>query len=74
MNIPIFKVGAVRRDHRKGEREMAKIFMVRIEDVDFDEIREKYGKESLQATDDEQAMKDFLVESGISEAQAWQIK
>jgi len=53
---------------------MAKIFMVRIEDVDFDEIREKYGKESLQATDDEQAMKDFLVESGISEAQAWQIK
>ncbi len=53
---------------------MAKIFMIRIEDTDFDEIREQYGKESLQATDDEQAIKDFMVDKGINGIQVWQIK
>jgi hypothetical protein len=53
---------------------MAKIFMIRIEDEDFAEVREKYGKESLQATDDEQAMQDFMANNGISKAQVWQVK
>jgi len=54
---------------------MAKIFLVRIEDEDFDAVREKYMKESRQGTDDEQVMKDFLKDKkGVRKAEVWQVK
>ncbi len=53
---------------------MAKIFVIRIEDTDFDEIREQYGKGVLQETDDEQVIKDFMAGNGIKHPKAWQIK
>ena len=53
---------------------MAKIFMVRIEDDDFDLLREKCGTESLQGTDDEQVVRDFMKACGVSRAQVWQVR
>ena len=53
-------------EEKQGGRSMAKIFIVRIEDGDFDALRQKYGKESLQGTDDEQAMEDFMKEKGVA--------
>jgi hypothetical protein len=53
---------------------MARIFMVRIEDDDFDVLREKCGKESLQGTDDEQVVRDFMKTYGVSKAQVWQVR
>jgi hypothetical protein len=54
---------------------MAKIFMVRIEDNDFDAVREQYMTESLQGTDDEQVMKDFMkAKKGVRDVQVWQVK
>ncbi len=54
---------------------MAKIFIVRIEEHDFDEIREKYMTESRQGTDDEQVMKDFIkAKKGVRDVQVWQVK
>ena len=54
---------------------MAKIFVVRIEDNDFDAVREKYMTESRQGTDDEQVMKDFLKDKkGVHNVQVWQVK
>jgi hypothetical protein len=54
---------------------MAKIFMVRIEDADFDAVRDKYMKESRQGTDDEQVMKDFMKDKkGVRDVQVWQVR
>ena len=53
---------------------MAKIFMVRIEDDDFDAVRDAYMKESRQGTDDEQVMRDFMkAKKGVRDVQVWQI-
>jgi hypothetical protein len=53
---------------------MARIFIVRIEDDDFDVLREEYGKESLQGTDDEQALTDFMKDHDVSKVQVWQVR
>ena len=53
---------------------MARIFMVRIEDDDFDLLREKCGKESLQGTDDEQVVRDFMRTYGVTGALVWQVQ
>jgi hypothetical protein len=54
---------------------MAKIFIVRIEDDDFDAVREKYMTESRQGTDDEQVMKDFMkAKKGVRDIEVWQVK
>jgi len=59
----------------KEKRDMAKIFIVRIEDDDFDAVREKYMTESRQGTDDEQVMKDFMkTKKGVHDVQVWQVK
>ena len=54
---------------------MAKIFIVRIEDHDFDAVREKFMTESRQGRDYEQVMKAFLKDKkGVHDAQVWQVK
>ena len=54
---------------------MAKIFIIRIEDNDFDAVRDGFMKESRQGTDDEQVMRDFMkAKKGVRDVQVWQVK